>query len=231
MRHRPNALMLFAAGFGTRMGALTANQPKPLIKVAGKTLIDHTLDLAQPCGFETTVANLHYKPEMLEAHLSGTNVQTLREEPDILETGGGLRNALPLLGDRPVVTSNTDAIWQGPNPFEQALEAWDPEKMDALLVCTPLPQCVGHTGAGDFKIDDDGRLTRGTGDVVYGGIQVLKTTGLHDIEDDVFSLNVLWNQMLEEGRLYGVKYPGQWCDVGRPDGIELAETMLENANV
>lgn len=228
MRHRPNALMLFAAGFGTRMGALTADMPKPLIPVAGKTLIDHTLDLTANCGFQVTLANLHYLADQLEAHLHPRGVETLRESPDILETGGGLRNALPRLGTGPVVTTNTDAIWSGPSPFELALHSWDPEKMDALLVCIPLSRCVGHKGEGDFILGPDGTLTRGTGDVVYGGVQIMKTDLLHEIEEHSFSLNVVWNRMLATGRLHGVTYPGRWCDVGAPEGILLAEEMLRS---
>lgn len=223
--------MLFAAGFGTRMGALTQTTPKPLLSVNGKPLIDHSLDLAAACGFETMVANLHYLPDALEDHLSARGVETLRETPSILETGGGLRNALPLLGDAPVVTSNTDAIWKGPNPFEILLDAWEPGKMDALLVCTPLDRCLGHAGKGDFIFANDDQLTRGAGGHVYGGVQIIKTDLLHDIEDRAFSLNVIWNQMLKAERLFGVTYPGHWCDVGQPEGIELAEAMLRADHV
>jgi len=226
MRHRPNALMLFAAGFGTRMGALTAHRPKPMIEVAGKPLIDHTLDLAQPCEFDRTIANLHYLPDVLETHLAPRNVQTLHETPEVLETGGGLKNALPLLGTAPAVTSNTDAVWKGPNPFEMVLNAWNPDKMDALLICVPLQNCLGHTGKGDFVIDRNGALTRGPGDVVYSGIQILKTDLIAARPERVFSLNVIWNQMLKDDRLFGLRYPGKWCDVGHPEGISLAENML-----
>ncbi len=228
MRHRPNALMLFAAGFGTRMGALTESTPKPLLPVAGKTLIDHTLDLAGGCAFETVVANLHYLPDPLEAHLAPRGVQTLRETPDILETGGGLKNALPQLGTGPVVTTNTDAIWRGPSPFDLVMETWNPDVMDALLVCTPLERCVGHSGKGDFIMNADAQLTRGSGGVVYGGVQILKTDLLQTIEDAAFSLNLVWDQMLANGRLFGVTYPGHWCDVGHPEGLIQAEDMLRS---
>ena len=130
--------MLFAAGFGTRMKHLTAHQPKPLVHVAGRPLIDHALDYAYAVEPKTILANLHYLPHMLETHLADTNVRTITESPDILETGGGLRNALPILGNGPVVTMNTDAIWSGPNPVKLALDAWQPDTMDALLVCIPV---------------------------------------------------------------------------------------------
>ncbi|MDO6727116.1 nucleotidyltransferase family protein [Cognatishimia sp. 1_MG-2023] len=230
MRDHPNALMLFAAGFGTRMGALTAHQPKPLIKVAGKALIDHTLDLAKAVQPNPIVANLHYHTNQLQDHLAPLGVQAIVEQPDILETGGGLRNALPALGDGPVYTSNTDAIWKGPNPFEILKAAWKPEIMDALLLCVPCENTVGHPGKGDFILGPDGSLTRGPG-VVYGGIQILKTDGLAHIKDTAFSLNLLWNEINAAGRLFGVIYSGKWCDVGTPEGITLAENMLESSSV
>lgn len=230
MRDYPNALMLFAAGFGTRMGALTAHRPKPLIEVAGKALIDHTLELAQTIQPSPIVANLHYHQDQLQDHLEPLGVQTIIEQPNILETGGGLRNALPALGKGPVYTSNTDAIWKGPNPFQLLKDAWKPEIMGALLLCVPLENTVGHSGKGDFILGPDGNLTRGPG-VIYGGIQILKTEGLEHIKETAFSLNVLWNEMNANGRLFGISYPGLWCDVGTPKGITLAENMLENDDV
>lgn len=222
--------MLFAAGFGTRMGALTRTTPKPLIPVAGRALIDHTLDHVHAIDPDRIVANTHYHHDQMAAHFDGSDVHLSHEAPDILETGGGLRAALPLLGQRPVFTSNTDAIWQGPNPFEVALDAWRPDDMDALLVCVPQGRAIGHKGQGDFALAPDGRITRGPG-VIYGGVQILRTEGLKAIQEDAFSLNLLWNQMLAKGRLFGVSYPGQWCDVGSPEGITLAEQMLGTQDV
>ena len=217
--------MLFAAGFGTRMKHLTANQPKPLVKVSGKALIDHTLEIARGVAPQTILANLHYLPHMLVDHLSGTGVQTILETPEILETGGGLRNALPILGDAPVITINTDAIWSGPNPVKMALDAWNPDQMDALLVCVPVNKTVGYSGNGDFAIDANGSLLRGNG-AVYGGVQIIKTDRLAAVGETAFSLNVIWDQMLKDERLFGIKYTGNWCDVGHPDGIKMAEGML-----
>lgn len=217
--------MLFAAGFGTRMKHLTADQPKPMIKVAGRPLIDYALDLARDIGPPTIVANLHYRPEPLLAHLAANGVQTVLEEPDILETGGGLRNALPLLGQGPVITMNTDAIWRGPNPLRHLLDAWDPSKMDALLVGIPPAQALEHSGTGDFIIAPDGQLTRGAG-VIYGGVQIIKTDLLAAVAQDAFSLNLVWDKMLENNSLFGLTYPGKWCDVGHPDGITTAEALL-----
>lgn len=217
--------MLFAAGFGTRMGALTAERPKPLIKVAGKALIDHALGLVNDYGAETIVANLHYKPDLLERHLAGSGVTLSLEQPDILETGGGLRAALPLLGEGPHFTMNTDAVWKGPNPLQHLVQAWKPERMDALLLCIPKEAAIGHNGTGDFLLSPDGQITRGPG-LIYSGVQIIKPDLLHGIEAKAFSLNLLWDQMLQSGRLYGCAYPGQWCDVGRPEGIALAEELV-----
>jgi len=221
---------MFAAGFGTRMGALTAEQPKPLIKVAGKPLIDHALDLARDFGAVRTVVNLHYKPDQLERHLAGRDILLSYEQPDILETGGGLRHALPLMGDGPVFTMNTDAVWRGPNPLTLLAEAWNPAQMDALLLCIPPDHASGHAGKGDFLINAQGRATRGPG-LIYSGVQIIKPDGVLNIPQPSFSLNLLWNKMLQADRLFALPYPGKWCDVGRPDGIRLAEAMLDQPDV
>lgn len=228
MRNFP--LMMFAAGFGTRMKPLTKDKPKPLIKVAGRPLVDHALTLGKDAGCDPIVVNLHYKAEMLMAHLSGTGVQTVLELPDILDTGGGLRNALAILGDDPVITTNTDAVWAGPNPIPMLIQAWNPKEMDALLICVPQANAIGHSGAGDFSMSPNGRLKRGP-NTIYGGIQIIKTDMLEQIEEQVFSLNLLWDRMMESERLFGMEYPGQWCDVGHPDGIKLAEDMLAKTSV
>ena len=222
--------MMFAAGFGTRMGPLTAERPKPLIEVSGKPLIDHALALVSAFGARTTVVNLHYKPELLQDHLHDKPVTISLEHPDILETGGGLRNALPLLGKGPVFTLNTDAVWKGPNPLQLLAEAWDPKKMDALLLCIPTDHADGHDGKGDFVVDDLGRAKRGLG-MIYSGVQILKTHGLRSIEERRFSLNLLWDAMIEEERLFAIAYPGRWCDVGQPESIMIAEKMLGDTHV
>lgn len=222
--------MLFAAGFGTRMRPLTDDRPKPMIHVAGMPLIEHALAIADGVSPETVVVNLHYKREMLIDYLTGRRVQTILETPDILDTGGGLKNALPLLGSDPVMTLNTDAVWTGRNPLRQLLDAWDPTRMDALMMCIPQQKAVGYGGHGDFIRTDDGTLRRGPG-VIYGGAQILKTDALHGISDACFSLNVLWDTMLRANRVHGVLHDGYWCDVGHPGGIALAEAMLRNQDV
>lgn len=230
MRDAPDAVMLFAAGFGTRMGSLTATLPKPMIKVAGRPLIDHALDLVRPLRPARIVANLHYKPDLLAAHLSANDVALSIEDPEILETGGGLRAALPLLGNGPVFTLNTDAIWSGPNPLRLLADAWQPDHMDALLMCIPQDRAIGHSGKGDFVVDANGRATRGPG-MIYCGAQIVKTDGLATIKETAFSLNLLWDQMLARNRLFCLSFPGTWCDVGKPESIPLAEALLETQDV
>ena len=229
MQKQPDAIMLFAAGFGTRMGALTATSPKPLIKVAGKALINHALDIVEAANLKTVVVNSHYLPEMLGAHLANRNV-ALSYEPEILETGGGLRHALPLLGNNPVFTLNTDAIWTGQNPLKTLAAAWNPEKMDALLLLVAPKNAQGYTRSGDFLQDTNGGIKRGPG-MVYTGAQIIKTDGLAAILDSKFSLHALWDQMYDSNRIFGVIHKGGWCDVGTPAGINIAEKMLEDQHV
>lgn len=220
-------ILMFAAGFGTRMRPLTDTRPKPLIEVAGVPLVNHALELARAVSPPLIAANLHYRAEMLEAHLKPFGVTCIRETPDILETGGGLRNALPVIGTGPVITMNTDAIWQGSNPLQMLLDTWDPARMDGLLMSVPIGNARAYDGTGDFERDANGRLIRGAG-LVYGGVQILKTDALHEIDERCFSLNLLWDRMLAVGRLHGTVYPGLWCDVGRPDGIAMAEAMIND---
>ena len=216
--------MLFAAGFGTRMGALTADRPKPLIPVAGRALIDHALDLVRGAGIGRTVANLHYRGAQIRAHLAGQDILFSEEQPEILETGGGLRAALPLLGPGPVFTLNTDAVWTGPNPLLTLRAGWRAD-MGARLLLAPLAQTRGRGPKGDFTLHPDGRITRG-GDMVYLGAQIIDPTGLQAIPDPAFSLNRLWDMQIAEGLAFGALHPGLWCDVGRPEGIAQAEAML-----
>lgn len=220
--------MLFAAGLGTRMGALTTTRPKPLIEVAGKPLIDHALAVADGAGITRIVANSHYLPDQIETHLAPRAIPVSRETPRILETGGGLKRALPLLGANPVLTLNTDAVWTGENPLSQLLQAWDGDRMDGLLLLLPPAQATGHTGTGDFLMNAAGRLSRarGASGPVYLGAQIIRTDGLAEIGEEAFSLNLLWDRMIATGRLYGLVHKGGWYDVGRPEGISAAESLL-----
>ena len=233
MRHRPTSLMLFAAGFGKRMLPLTAQRPKPLIEVAGRALIDHALAQADAVPLARKVVNLHHLPDQIAHHLRHrSDLTLLTESPDILETGGGLRNALPQLGDGPVFTLNTDAVWSGANPLQVLADRWNPEAMDVLLLLAPVAAALGHQGAGDFALGDAGRISRAPGMVrthVYLGAQIIRTDLLAAIPDRTFSLNLLWDRMIAARRAFGVAYPGRWCDVGNPDSVALAEAMMQAA--
>ncbi|MFN3824972.1 MAG: nucleotidyltransferase family protein [Pseudorhodobacter sp.] len=233
MRTDPDALMIFAAGFGTRMGALTADRPKPLIEVAGRALLDHALDIAKAAGVGRIAVNLHYRADQIAAHLAGRPDISLSREPDrILETGGGLRHALPHLGEGPVFTINSDAVWTGPNPLETLRAGWQPG-MGALLLLAPPDRLRGHSGQGDFRMDAQGRITRcpkGVAGLVYLGAQIIDPQGLASIAEEVFSLNLLWDAMIAQGRAFGILHPGGWCDVGHPEGIAAAEAMLREAD-
>lgn len=226
-------LMVFAAGFGTRMGALTAKRPKPLIEVGGKPLLDHALDLADQVGAGPIVVNTHYLGAQIAAHLAGRPVILSHEAEMILETGGGLRKALPHLGAGPVMTLNSDAVWTGENPLAQLIARWDPARMEALLLLLPADRATGHSGSGDFLIGPEGQISRAKGapGLVYLGAQILMTEGLQHVQQDVFSLNLLWDDMIARGRAFGLVHHGGWCDVGRPEGVGQAEAMLGGTDV
>ncbi len=223
MRNDPDAVMLFAAGLGTRMGALTAARPKPLIPVAGRPLIDHALALA--AGLRVVV-NTHYRADQVAAHVAGR--AEVSHEPDLLETGGGLKAALPLLGPGPVFTLNSDAVWTGANPLAELRAAWDSARMDVLVLLIPRGAGRGHAGAGDFLADAQGRIARGPG-AVYSGAQIIRPALVADWPERVFSLNRVWDAAIARGRAFGVLHQGGWCDVGRPEGIAEAEAMLREA--
>ena len=225
--------MVFAAGFGTRMGSLTRDRPKPMIRVAGRPLIDHALEQVRGAGIPRTVVNVHYLPEQIQRHLAPmADVTVVREEPDILDTGGGLRNALAHLGQGPVFTLNSDYAWSGANALASLAAAWEPDRMDGLLLMLPRGRAEGHGGEGDFRLLDDGRLAPprpgGPEALVYAGAQIIRTARLAEIPETVFSVTRLWDMLCADGRLFGTVYPGRWVDVGRPEGIDLADRMLRS---
>lgn len=222
-------LMIFAAGFGTRMGAITKTVPKPLIKVAGSALIDHALQVARGAGVRTIVINLHHLGQQIEAHLGKQDLMLLWERDQILETGGGLKAALPHLGSGPVLLLNSDVVWTGQNPLVQLLANWDSRKMDALLLMATKENALGHKGTGDFVLDADGRITewaKGKPAPVYLGAQMINPAAVRDWPEKVFSMTRIWDHYIAKGRAYGTMHQGGWCDVGTPDGIALAEGLL-----
>ena len=223
--------MIFAAGFGTRMGVLTRDRPKPLIPVAGRALIDHALAVGEQAGVARTVVNTHYLAAQMADHLARRDVAISHECEQILETGGGLKAALPLLGNGPVALLNSDGIWTGANPLRELAAAWDGTRMEALLLLLPLRETLAHGPKGDFRLAVDGRISRGAGgeDHVYIGAQILHPARIAASPDAVFSLNLPWNAMIAAGTAYGIVHHGGWCDVGHPEGIAAAEALLHSA--
>lgn len=222
------AAMILAAGFGTRMGALTANRPKPLIEVAGQSLLSHAIAAAE--GAAPLVVNGHYRAAQLRAHLRTVDpsARFSEETPDILDSGGGIKQALPWLGADPILTLNADAVWNGEAPARRLERHWDGHAMDALLLLVARDRAMGRQGGGDFALGPDGRLTWDKSDTgwVYTGAQILRTDAIAAHPECVFSLREIWETMMSRGRLYGCIYAGQWADVGHPAGIEEAEAML-----
>lgn len=228
---KPEAAMIFAAGLGTRMRALTRDRPKPLIEVAGRPLLAHALALTEGAGVTRTVVNIHAHAAMMRGWLAANAPDALvSEEAERLETGGGLKRALPLLGGGAVFTLNADMVWGDENPLAALRAEWDPARMGGLLCLIRREEALGHTGAGDFHRDGAGRLARRgaaeQAELVYAGAQILDTGALDGIGAEVFSLNVVWDRLIAQGRLFGVVYPGLWVDVGTPEGIALAEAGL-----
>lgn len=223
--------MIFAAGHGTRMRHLTQETPKPMIPIAGIPMIDRSLDHADQAGVKNRVVNTHYLGDTLARHLANRpNLQISREPDEALETGGGLKAALPLLGPDPVFTLNPDALWTGRNPLTQLADYWNPIDMDALLLLVPIKRALGHVLCGDFVMDGRGRLTRAAKNdpnaFVYTGAQILRTNGLATIAQAKFSLNLLWDQMIATDRLFGCLHEGDWVSVGTPEALALAEAHL-----
>lgn len=220
--------MILAAGFGTRMGALTADRPKPLIEVAGRPLIDHALEQAR-AGADRIVVNGHYLADRMRAHLAGMADVTFEEErPEILDSAGGIRAALPVLGGEEVYTLNADAVWTGARALPQLDAAWDAGRMDALLLMVPEARAVGRKPGGDFAIAADGRLSWDRAGAVYTGAQIVKAGLFQGYPPGPFSLHAVWNDALARGRLFGIVHRGRWADVGHLEGIALAEEMVRD---
>lgn len=230
--------MVMAAGLGKRMRPLTATQPKPLVRVAGKALIDYSLDKLAEAGVARAVVNLHYLADALEGHFNarkaGPAITISDERALLLETGGGMVKAAPLLPD-PFFCLNSDNIWlDGPqNAFRELSARWDPERMDALLLVVSHARAVNYQGKGDFHLDPMGRVTRRrSGRIapfIYTGIQIVSHRLLREAPEGAFSTNVLWSRAIEEERLYGVSHTGLWCEVGDPAAIAPTEELLTRA--
>ncbi len=226
--------MILAAGLGKRMRPLTASQPKPLVRVAGKALIDHVLDRLFDAGITRAVVNVHYLADALEAHVlarRAPQVTVSDERAQLLETGGGMMRALPLLPD-PFFALNADNIWlDGPKTaFHDLSRRWNPDVMDALLLVVPHARAANFDGLGDFHMDPLGTLSRRRdgriAPFIYTGIQLVSHRLLREAPDGPFSTGILWNRAMAEGRLFGVSFTGQWFEVGTPQAIRPTEEAL-----
>jgi N-acetyl-alpha-D-muramate 1-phosphate uridylyltransferase len=233
---RAKTAMVLAAGHGERMRPLTDKIPKPLVKLAGRPLIDHVLDRLKAAQVEKAVVNVHYLADQIEAHLRP------RREPQIvisderellLDTGGGVKRALPSLGAGPFFVHNSDSVWsEGITPALNAmLRQWNPSEMDCLLLLAPLSSSMGYFGRGDFSMAADGRLARrGERQVVpfaFAGVSLCDQRLFKDAPDGRFSLNLLWDWALQPGRLFGIRLEGCWMHVGTPEALKEAETWFE----
>ena len=234
----PHTAMIMAAGLGKRMRPLTATRPKPLIKVNGKALLDHVLEKLRAAGVKKIVVNVHYLADAIEAHLvtraDGLEVVISDERKLLMETGGGMVKAAPLIDSDPFLALNSDNLWiDGPADTLKLLAShWDDSKMDALLLLVPLARALNHRGMGDFHMDRTGRLRRRershVAPFVFTGIQMLSKRLLRDAPEGPFSTNLLWDRAIDEGRCFGAVHQGLWFDVGTPQSIQLTETALEN---
>ncbi|MFC3099634.1 nucleotidyltransferase family protein [Altererythrobacter lauratis] len=234
IRLASDTAMVMAAGLGKRMRPLTASQPKPMVRVAGKPLIDHALDKLAEAGVARAVVNVHYFADVLEGHLAERKKPAIAisdERERLLETGGGMVKAQHLLPD-PFFCLNSDNLWlDGPkNAFQDLSERWDAERMDALLLLVAHKRASNFVGKGDFHMDPYGRLTRRrSGKIapyIFTGIQLVSKRLLRDAPQGPFSTNVLWDRAMAEGRLYGLAFTGRWFEVGTPAAIRPTELAL-----
>lgn len=231
--------MVLAAGLGTRMRPLTASRPKPLVQVAGKPLLDHVFDRLRAGGVRRAVVNVHYLADALEAHLRRrvTDIAlTISDERALLlETGGGIAHALPLIGAETFLVVNSDNLWvDGPiDAIRLLAKRWDEDAMDALLLLVPQARANCHRGPGDFHMDAIGRLTRRKpgriAPFVFTGVQLVSSRLFAHAPEGAFSTNILWDQAIVAGRCYGFAHQGLWFDVGTPGAIARTEALLAEA--
>jgi MurNAc alpha-1-phosphate uridylyltransferase len=235
---RPKTAMVLAAGRGKRMRPISATTPKPLVEVAGRALLDHVLDRLAEAGVERAVVNVHYLANLVEVRALKRKVPNITisdERAVLLDTGGAVAKALPLLGDEPFLHMNSDTIWiEGVRPNLPALAAqWDSDRMDALLMLAPTVSAVGYDGSGDFVMDKDGRLTRRgerrVAPFVYAGAAILSPRLFAGAKAEPFSLNRTFDAAIAEGRLFGFRMDGIWLHVGTPDSIREAEETIANS--
>ena len=231
----PKIAMVMAAGLGTRMRPLTDDRPKALVEVAGKALIDHMLDRLADAGVETAVVNVHYFADLVETHLASRThprIVISDERDGLLETGGGLRKARPLLGDDPIWVANIDAIWTedaGP-VLDHMARVWNPETMDCCLLVARMERTLGFDGPGDFFLDGAAHIAfRGeaaTAPYAFAGVQITKPQIVDAQPIEPFSLRRVWRPLASAGRMSGAVLAGFWMHVGDPQALKEAEAAL-----
>lgn len=236
----PHTAMVLAAGLGSRLRPLTDHTPKPLIPVAGRTLLDRCLDRLAEAGVRRAVVNIHWLGDRIRDHLKTRHdleIVISDETGLLLETGGGIVKALPLLGNAPFLAVNADLIWRDPEHEASAVQrlatSFDPATMDGLLLLQSRETADGHGGPGDFFLDGDGKLrrrgTQPTAPYVYTGVQILQPAMFRDAPAGAFSLNILYDRAIAAGQLHGLVHRGTWMDVGTHDGLKQAEAALHGA--
>ena len=229
--------MIMAAGHGTRMRPLTNDIPKALVKVNGKAMVDHAIDRVKDAGISRIVINIHAHADKMRAHLEARNDDSIiiSDETDaLLETGGGIKKALPLLGDKPILTHNCDSIWvEGMGAtLPRLIDAFDAAEMDAMLVLAVTASIVGDVGRGDFTMEADGRIEwrepRSVAPFMYTGVQIIKPQLFADIDEQAFSTTKVWRTLTEQGRAYGLRHDGIWMHVGTPQALDDANAFLRD---
>jgi MurNAc alpha-1-phosphate uridylyltransferase len=229
--------MIMGAGHGTRMAPLTDDKPKPLVRFMGKPLIDHALARLSAAGVDEVVVNVHAHADLLEAHLkrlAAPKIVISDEREELLDTGGGVKKARPLLGDDPIITFNSDSVWiEGRRPtLTRMMEAWDPEHMDALLMIASATNTIGEVRRGDFTMEPDGSLVRREEQTVapfmFAGVQIVNPTLFDEGPDGPFSTNLIWDKAIERGRLFGLRMEATWMHVGTPGDLADAERFLRD---
>lgn len=239
-RWRPEAAMVLAGGFGKRMMPLTKDIPKPMVVLKGRTLIDHVLDRIAAAGVERAVVNVHYQADKLEAHVKKRErpkIVISDERQELLDTGGGVVNALPLLGREPFLIHNSDSVWiegVGSN-LERLFSVWDPDRMDSLMLLASAATSLGYDGSGDFAMDEHGRLSR-RGEhqlvpFVFTGVSIAHPRLFEGAAKGVYSMNRLWDAAIDNGRLFGIRLDGLWMHVGTPEALVEAERWIEREDV
>ncbi len=227
--------MILAAGLGTRMRPLTDNTPKPLIKVNGKALLDYKLDAAKQAGIKTVVVNVHYLAEQIEEHLSkfnGLEIVISDEREKLLDSGGGIANALNHFDDQPFAILNSDTFWHGDNPpsLVQLIEFWNEDKMDILMALAKTDEAIGFDGAGDFFKDKYDLLTRRGKELsapfAFSGDYIVHPKIFENAPDGPFSANSLYDEAIAAQRLYGLKLNGLWLHVGTPQSLSEAQSAI-----